>query len=463
MLPATASLPTVQRQAWGRLPGMVVDAQVPWSLQDVAFAPTGMLLPYGRGRSYGDSCLAAGGLGLGTERLDRLLAFDRSEGVLACESGTSLADILDVITPAGWTLPVMPGTQYVSVGGAIANDVHGKNHERRGTFGRHVLEFELLRSDGSRTRCAPDANPEMFAATIGGLGLTGLVTHATLALAPLPSTQLVTEAVPFASVDAFVELSEQAQATQEFTVAWFDAYSYRRGTLRGVFQRARYADDAQPMQPRDAASAARAHASGGGNMPRGTPIAYARKQRRLPLGLASHALHPWAMRRFNALYYRVQRRPGLRSVNFRQYLFPLDAIAGWNRLYGAQGFYQLQCVFPVAAMRGVDALLALIAQAREGSFLAVLKRFGSLPSPGPMSFPMAGITLALDFRNNGASTQRLLANAAALVTDHGGRIYPAKDATMSAKVFQAGYPAFAALDAARDPRFLSRFWQRVTA
>ena len=418
---------------------MSVESDTPWSLADIAFPPSGDVLAFGRGRSYGDCCLAADGIALATERLDRLLSFDRERGIVCCESGVSLADLLDIIVPAGWTLPVMPGTQFVSVGGAIANDVHGKNHERAGTFGRHVTGFDLLRSDGSVHACTPQQNAGHYAATIGGLGLTGLITKATLRLAPLPSTQLVAEALPFASVADFVELSDRSQATHEFTVAWFDAYSWRHGRFKGVLQRAKYADgDALPAPSRS------------------------RRQHHWPMALAGRALLPWTIRRFNELYYRVQQRPGGHRVDFRRYLFPLDAIAGWNRMYGANGFYQLQCVFPAAASSGVDALLALIAEAREGSFLAVLKRFGALASPGPMSFPLPGITLALDFRNRGATTQRLLANAAALVADHGGRLYPAKDATMSSAVFKAGFPAWSALESARDPRFQSRFWRRVT-
>jgi FAD/FMN-containing dehydrogenase len=418
---------------------MSVESDTPWSVADVAFPTTGDVLPYGRGRSYGDCCLAADGVALATERLDRLLSFDRDGGVLRCESGISLADLLDIIVPAGWTLPVLPGTQFVSVGGAIANDVHGKNHERAGTFGRHVTSFELLRSDGSLRSCAPDRHADLYAATIGGLGLTGLITRATLRLARLPSTEVVAESLPFASVEAFVELSGQSQATHEFTVAWFDAYSWRQGRFKGVLQRANYASAGDDRQP-----------------------AYSRSQHHWPMALAGRALMPWTIRRFNALYYRVQQRPGQQRADFRRYLFPLDAIAGWNRMYGTQGFYQLQCVFPAAASAGVDALLAMIAEAREGSFLAVLKHFGALASPGLMSFPMPGITLALDFRNRGESTRRLLANAAALVADYGGHIYPAKDATMSAAVFKSGFPAWTALESARDPRFQSRFWRRVT-
>ncbi len=427
---------TTTRSAWGRLPGQSVAVTTPWSCADVAWPATATTLAFGRGRSYGDCALAASGTGVETRRLDRFVAFDRAAGVVECEAGVTLASVLDVVVPAGWTLPVMPGTLEVSVGGAIANDVHGKNHERAGTFGRHVLAFELLRSDGSRTACTPGM--PLFNLTLGGLGLTGFVTRARLALAPLPSTRVDADTQAFHSVAEFVALSDTAHATHEFSVGWFDAYSWRNGRLRGVLQRANYAS------------------------PGATPAAPRATARRLPLQLASPALTPWAIRRFNDVYHWSQTRPGRQRVDFRRYLFPLDALAGWNRLYGAQGFYQLQCALPMEALAGLDVLLARIAAAREGSFLAVLKRFGALRSPSPMSFPLPGVTLALDFRNRGASTARLLADAAAIVADHGGRIYAAKDATMPGTLFRAAYPAWTTLEAARDPRLQSRFWQRVT-
>lgn len=427
----------MKRVPWGRLPGMATQAVELWPATP-QMLPDGPLLAFGRGRSYGDCCLATG-TALDTRRLDRLLAFDRDHGILRCEAGVTLATLLDVAVPAGWTLPVMPGTQTVSVGGAIANDVHGKNHERAGTFGCHVRALWLQRSDGSLLRCARDDHATLFAATIGGLGLTGLVTAAELQLARLPSRTVIADALPFNSVAMFVAQCDEAVATHEFTVGWFDAYSYRDGSFRGVLQRANYAHADAACAPAPAVV-----------------------PRRLPIALASAALQPWTIRRFNDLYAWTQQRRGPHRADFRRYLFPLDAIADWNRMYGSAGFFQLQCVLPTAAVAGIDALLAMIADAREGSFLAVLKRFGTQHSPGLMSFPQPGITLALDFQNRGASTARLLANAAALVTAHGGRIYPAKDATMPAAVFQAGFPQWRALEAARDPRFLSQFWQRVT-
>jgi FAD/FMN-containing dehydrogenase len=440
MLPATPATRAATRKPWGRLPGMVAPAQELWTAAARAW-PAGPLLAFGRGRSYGDCCMAAG-TALDTRRLDNLLAFDRERGIVTCEAGVTLAALLDVIVPAGWTLPVMPGTQFVSVGGAIANDVHGKNHERAGSFGRHVLAFDLVRSDGPPLRCTATDNAALFAATIGGLGLTGLIAAATLQLAPLPSAHVLADAIPFDSVAMFAELCERAVATHEFTVGWFDAYSWRDGRFRGVLQRASYADDGAPP------AAADAHAA---------------QPRSVPLALAAPALMPWTIRRFNDLYYRVQVRKGTHRAPFRRDLFPLDAIAHWNAVYGSNGFYQLQCVFPAAASGGVDALLARIAAAREGSFLAVLKRFGALPSPGVLSFPTPGLTLALDFQNRGESTRRLLADAAALVADHGGRIYPAKDATMPAAVFRAAFPQWGVVESARDPRFRSQFWDRVTA
>jgi FAD/FMN-containing dehydrogenase len=448
---------------WGSLPGMSADAVTPYWLDEATLPTDGHVLAYGLGRSYGDSCMVRrGGVAIQSACLDRLISFERTTGVLRCESGVSLRAILDVATPAGWTLPVLPGTQHVTVGGAIANDIHGKNHHRRGTFGDHVISFELLRSDGSRHICsalsaqnspglqaeqpdglrssAPSAQhrANLFSATIGGLGLTGLITWAELALVPLRTSQLESESIAFRNTSTFVELCTESDTTHEFVVAWFDAYSYRDGRYRGILQRARYAE--------------------GGALVTEPP----KRLRRFPTWAGPLAMNPWAIRRFNDLYWYTQRRKNVVG-DFRRLLFPLDSIAGWNAMYGRNGFFQLQCVFPERATSGVDELLKRIAARGQGSFLGVMKRFGAINSRGVLSFPTSGISIALDFPNRGEVTRKFLADAGDLVAAHGGRIYPAKDATMSSGVFRSGYPNWQELERMRDPRFLSEFWQRVAA
>ncbi|HEX8012216.1 MAG TPA: FAD-binding oxidoreductase [Casimicrobiaceae bacterium] len=428
-------------ESWGRLPGSKQASVALWTRTDPLPVPDAMtVLPYGQGRSYGDSCLNSLGVVLSTRRLNRFMAFDPIAGTITCEAGTTLAEIIDVCLPKGWFLPVVPGTQYVSVGGAIANDVHGKNHHCAGTFGNHVVRFELLRSDGSRWPCSEQDHPDWFRATIGGLGLTGLITWAEVKLRSVASALVEVEDIPFSSLEEFLAASGDSDRDFEYTVAWFDCFSYADGKLRGIFSRARHVE------------AADGTLAGSRPLPRLS----------LPLELPGWVLCATSVKLFNALYHRAKRARGKRRVRLEAFLFPLDAIAHWNRLYGRQGFMQLQCAFPEATgAAGVSRLLQTIARQRQGSFLSVLKRFGAKASPGLLSFPLPGVTVALDFRNRGAATRALLADCHAIIVAHGGRVYPAKDACMDPRVFAAGYPAWRSLVPYIDPRFSSDFWRRT--
>ena len=397
------------------------------------------ILPYGNGRSYGDSCLNPGGALLLTRSMDRFIAFDRDAGLITCEAGVLLADILQLTGPAGWFLAVVPGTSAVTVGGAIANDVHGKNHHRAGTFGRHVREFELLRSDGQRLTCSPQTNADWFGATIGGLGLTGLITCAQLQLRRIAGAEMELEVIRFANLDEFFRLSEVSDQNFEYTVAWIDCLSRGRSLGRGLLQRANHS--ASPVEhPK--------HRMGHLAVPF-TP----------PFSLVNTA----TLRLFNFLYYH---RPGTkrhRREQFQSFFFPLDSVANWNRLYGPRGFYQYQCVIPGQAGPEMTAqLLEKIARSGQGSFLAVLKQFGSLTSPGMLSFPRCGVTLALDFPNTGARIERLFIHLDEIVAAAGGRLYPAKDARMPAELFRNTYPRWAEFERYVDPAFSSGFWRRVT-
>jgi FAD/FMN-containing dehydrogenase len=428
-------------ESWGRLPGTKQASAALWARTDPLPGPDATtILPYGQGRSYGDSCLNAQGLVLATHRLDRFIAFDPVAGTITCEAGITLAEIIDVCLPKGWFLPVVPGTQYVSVGGAIANDVHGKNHHHAGTFGNHLARFELLRSGGQRLLCSEQDNPAWFRATIGGLGLTGLITWVELKLRRLVSALVEVEDIAFTSLEEFLALSNESDREFEYTVAWFDCYSYADGTLHGIFSRARHVDEAD-----------------------GT-LAATRPAPRLsvPFDMPGWLLRPTFARIFNSIYHAAKRGRGERQVRIEAFLFPLDAIRHWNRLYGREGFMQLQCAFPDAtSAAGVSLLLETISRHRQGSFLSVLKRFGARTSPGLLSFPVSGITVALDFQNRGPSTRALLAECHEVVMAHGGRIYPAKDACMTPQVFDSGYPAWRSLVPYIDPRFASSFWRRT--
>ena len=398
------------------------------------------LLPYGNGRSYGDSCLNTGGVLIDCRHLDRFISFDGDSGVLRCEAGVLLADILDMAVPRGWFLPVTPGTRLVSVGGAIANDVHGKNHHRAGAFGRHVRCFELLRSDGSRLICSPDDNRDFFRATIGGLGLTGLVSWAEIQLNPIANAYMDQETIRFHNLAEFFRLSKASDAGFEYTVAWIDCLAKDVSLGRGLFVRgnhARSAAVAEPKTPRNGPS---------------VPFAP-------PLSLVNRI----SLRAFNTLYFHRQRGDeAARQVHYRPFFYPLDAIGDWNRIYGPKGFYQYQCVLPMAqGEAGMTEILRKIAAAGIGSFLAVLKVFGDLPSPGLMSFPRSGVTLALDFPNSGDKVRALMAQLDAIISAHGGAIYPAKDARMPPDLFRQAYPRLEEFRQWIDPAFSSSFWRRV--
>lgn len=435
-------IPSQQHLSWGRVQRPWQDVARPaWlaevDLKSAAHGPKPLLV-YGLGRSYGDSCLNAGGAVIDTGHLNRLIAFDRETGVLRCEAGTSLADVLAVGVPAGYFLPVSPGTKFVTVGGAVANDVHGKNHHVAGTFGRHVRCFELWRSDGARLLCSPTENPALFNATIGGLGLTGFITWVEFQLKKIPSSFIQEEVVRFENLEEFFALEKESAAKFPYTVAWLDCLATGPNFGRGVFFRGDHAQD----------SRYRVH---------GNPKAA------LPFDTPPIVTVPLVMRLFNEAFYRrhVEKRR-THVVHYEPFFYPLDAIGNWNRAYGKRGFYQLQFLLPEGAEVGFTGILKKITASGRGSFLAVLKRFGDLPSPGMMSFPRPGVNLALDFANTGDATLKLLTELDAMIVDAGGRVYPAKDGMMPAASFRRYFPEWEAFAAHVDPRFSSSFWRRVT-
>ena len=391
------------------------------------------LLAWGNGRSYGDSCQNTDGTLLLTRGLDRFIAFDTATGVLRCEAGVTLGEILALCVPRGWFLPVTPGTQFATVGGAIANDVHGKNHHARGSFGDHVRSMHLRRSDGEYDVAPRDP---LFAATVGGLGLTGLVTDATLQLMPVDGPWMAVESLRFDTLDGFFALSAESSAF-EYSVAWIDCAARGRQLGRGHFLRASHA-------PRGAA----------GRLP-GRPLA-------MPVTPPVSLVNRLSLRAFNALYYHRQRRPSVRSTqHYQPYFYPLDGIRDWNRMYGRRGFLQHQCVVPPTSARdAIPALLTEISRSGQGSFLAVLKEFGDRAAPGLLSFARPGTTLALDFPRSAAAFA-LLDRLDAIVGEAGGALYPAKDARMSPQLFRAGFPALDAFVPHIDPAFSSSFWRRV--
>lgn len=399
-------------------------------LPDLLQQAPGSALAVGMGRSYGDSGLNSSGALIEMTGLDRLIAFDGEARTLRAEAGTTLESLMRFLAPRGLFTTTTPGTAQVTLGGAVANDVHGKNHHAAGAFGCAVRRLGLLRTSGERLELAP--GEPLFAATIGGLGLTGVIEWVEIDLAAIPGAAIDNEDVPFGSSAEFFALARESAQAFEHTAAWVDV---SRG--RGVFSRGNWAP-AAAAAPRRGRLAA----------PFEPPIS---------------PLNPLTLRAFNELVFMVKSRGAKqRTVSYAQALHPLDGVTGWNRLYGRRGFWQHQSVVPAAnAEDAVGALLKTVAAAGEGSFLTVLKTFGSRASPGLMSFPMEGATLAMDFPARGEGVLRLMDRLDAIVREAGGRIYVAKDGRMSAETMRAGYPRLEEFMGLLDPGLASDFQRRV--
>jgi FAD/FMN-containing dehydrogenase len=400
-------------------------------------AKSSSLLGYGNGRSYGDSCQNEAGSVVDMRPLNRIRAFNAETGVLEAEAGVLLSDIIAHVAPYGFFPAVVPGTQFVTLGGAIANDVHGKNHHRRGTFGCHVESLALLRSDGKTYRCSATDNARLFRATIGGMGLTGLILSASIRLMRVPSLDIVEQATPFRDLGEFFELAEAADQANEYAVAWIDQLAGGRG--RGLLFSGNHAEHG---------SHAALHAGG---------------RLAVPLQPPFNVLNRPFLTAFNAAYrWKKGRSAAPRQVGYQGFFFPLDGLSDWNRLYGPKGLYQHQSVVPEEAARlAVPALLDATKRAGQGSFLTVLKRFGKVRSPALLSFPRPGFTLTLDFPNRGEKTLSLLNELDRITVEAGGAVNPYKDARMGADTFAASFPEWQRLEALRDPAFISDFWART--
>lgn len=426
-------------RSWGRLsaePHQVTFLNDPSRVSAHMAASALPGIAHGMGRSYGDVCLNPQGALWVTTGLDHLIAFDEETGVLTCEAGVLLKDIQRLMIPRGWILPVTPGTQLATVGGAIANDVHSKNHHALGTFGDHVAGLTLLRTDGTEIQCGPDHQADWFAATVGGLGLTGVIVKADIRLRRVSGPWLETETIAYHNLDAFFALADGSEAGWEHTVSWIDCMSGARG--RGLFMRGNPVSIAHRPSP--------------------TP-----RKRAMPVEPPVSLVNGLSLRAFNTAYYNLKRwRAGWALTHYEPFFYPLDGLLDWNRMYGPKGFYQYQCVVSREAGKdAVSAMLKEIARSGEGSFLAVLKTFGNREAPGLLSFARPGVTLALDFPNNGEATHRLFARLDAIVREAGGRLYPAKDARMPKDLFERGYPRLAEFLKFRDPGISSGLSRRL--
>lgn len=435
--------PAREISGWGRWPRRRCRVAAPASPEAAAALlaeAEGPAIPRGLGRGYGD-CAMAPALTLSSRRLDRMLAFDPTTGVLEAEAGVSLGAVIATFLPRGFFPAVTPGTKFVTLGGAIAADVHGKNHHGAGSFGDHVDWLDLTGPDGATRRCSRGENPDLFAATLGGMGLTGLVARAAIRLRPVETAWIRQRTLPAPDLDAAIAAFE-ANLDATYSVAWIDCLA--RGASRGrslvqLGEHARAAELAPDLAPERRAAPLEA--------PR-------RPSRRAPFDAPGWALNPLSVRAFNGLYWRAGLRgPRERLTDWDSYFYPLDSLLEWNRIYGRRGFAQYQSALPLAAAREALAeQLEAIAASGLGSFLAVLKRFGPGAPDRPLSFPIEGYTLALDFPLT-SEALTLMDRLDEITLAAGGRIYLAKDARMTQATFEAAYgagrTAFARLIAAQ--------------
>jgi FAD/FMN-containing dehydrogenase len=432
---------------WGRHPRLDCALSTPRDMAGVVEAASrGQAIARGNGRSYGDSSLNRANT-ISMRGLSRMLAFDEAKGRLVAEAGVMLADIIDIFLPRGWFPAVTPGTKYVTLGGAIAADVHGKNHHKHGSFATCVDWVEVLGPDGEIRRAAP--GDELFAWTVGGMGLTGIILRAAIRLARVESGWIRQTQSRARNLPEAIAQFEAAQAAT-YSVAWIDCLATGSAMGRSLVMLGEHALAAElgPEQARDPFVAKR------------------RKKKAVPFDLPGFALNRLSVGAFNLAYYlNGMMRQGESLIDFDSYFYPLDALLEWNRIYGRAGFAQFQCVIPLAAAEaGIGALLKRIAASGQGSFLAVLKRMGAQTSR--FSFPMEGYTLALDFPIR-RGTARLFAELQAIAVDHGGRFYLAKDSFLDAQTLRRSDPRaepFAAMrrEAGFDTRFASAQSERLS-
>jgi FAD/FMN-containing dehydrogenase len=395
------------------------------------------ILASGSGRSYGDLALLTGGRMVSTLGLNKLISFDEESGILECEGGVLLRDIQSIFVRRGWMLAVTPGTSYVTVGGAIAGDVHGKDHHFAGTFGDHVLGLQLIRSSGEILDCSTTQNASLFRATIAGLGLTGFIASARIQLKRVAGPFMDTELITYDSLGEFFALSEETENSKwQASVSWFDCSTSRAG--RGSFNR-------------------------------GLPSERGFEEERAGLGLSIPLPMPFSLVNklsldlFNSAYFALQKRQaGISVQHYSSFYYPLDGVGNWNRIYGPKGFLQYQSVVPMIDAEAVTSeMLSIIKTSGQGSFLAVLKTFADRKPAGLLSFARHGVTLALDFPNRGPKTADLFAKLDRVVLEAGGTLNPTKDAKMTRDMFTNGYPQLQEFLKHRDPAFVSDFSKRV--
>lgn len=419
----------VPLSGWGRYPVAKSFLQRPEQVSSVSevikdFQDT-TVIARGAGRSYGDAAINYNGQTLLTEGLNRVISFNKETGLLCCEAGLSLKEIIERFVPLGWFPSVTPGTKFVTVGGAVAFDVHGKNHHQDGSFCRFVSKLKITLATGETVQCSRKQNSDLFWATVGGMGLTGIITEVELALRPIETAYIDMYSLKAKNLDEAIALFDEHEPNYQYSVAWIDCLASGKALGRSIIMFGNHATRSQlPPQLQE------------------QPLSVQTKYRLpVPFEPPSGLLNRYTMSSFNALYYGRHPKAPVRSiVDYDSFFYPLDFLKGWNRLYGKEGFIQYQCVFPPSVSR--EALVQILNRCSLkgcGSFLAVLKRFGS--QEGLLSFPMPGYTLALDIPIK-AGLWEFLDQLDRMVIQYGGRVYLAKDARLSPASFREMYPNF---------------------
>ncbi len=369
------------------------------------------LIPYGNGRSYGDSALAPN-IVL-TRQKDYFLDFDESSGLLHIQAGVLLSEILEHYVPRGYFLKVTPGTKLITVGGAIASDVHGKNHHKEGCFSSSVKEFDIMLPSGEVVTCSPEETPGLWRATCGGQGLTGVILSAKIYLKRIKSKYIRQTTIKTANLKETFEAFEE-YSDMPYSVAWIDCLAKGDDIGKSLLMAGDFDTDGD--------------------------LDYRLKaQKSIPIDFPAFALNSWSVKAFNMLYYgKVKERISKQKVDIDTFFYPLDAIGHWNRIYGKKGFTQYQFILPKeSSFEGLQKILKVISESGKGSFLAVLKLYGKA-NENWLSFPMEGYSLALDFKIEDGLFE-LLERLDKIVVDYGGRIYLTKDVRVSKEVFEKGY------------------------
>ncbi len=409
---------------WGNYP-IVESKEHSFSFDDEALnkvKQTGSFIARGNGRCYGDASLAHETIS--TLKYDKILSFDTVNGIFECQSGLTLDRILDVIVPRGWFLPVTPGTKLITIGGAVGSDVHGKNHHVDGSFSNHIVDMDIIQEDGAVLTCSPTEKPDLFEATCGGMGLTGLITRVKFRLKKIETSYIKQKQLKAENLDEIIALFDQYNH-YTYSVAWIDCLKKGKQFGRSILMLGEHAtiNDLSEKQKAD---------------PLKVPP---KKAIPFPFNLPSWVLNTFTVKAFNFLYYGKNFKKEINNVvSYEPFFYPLDAIQNWNRGYGKRGFVQYQFVLPMSAKDGLKEIIQRISDAGMGSFLAVLKVFGKQESM--ISFPEEGYTLALDFpvRND---LFPFLDELDKIVLRYGGRLYMSKDARMKPDMLRAGYPRLA--------------------